>query len=217
MFNRVFASIGLIAVLAGCGAANMPDGPSSGTSSQTKTTATPLGTEAPLPSPAATADPNASGYPLDTVVPAETTAYPGPTVGTDATQATAYPGPDATPADGTASEPTEDVVAVWTRSGGFAGFKDSIVVYTDGRVEIDRNGSKSIEQIAPVALEKLTATFASAEWGALQSVYGIQFPDAFAYSIKTSDKLVRTFDGAESPAALTNALQQFSALYDAAR
>ncbi len=195
MIYRILTVGCLIVMLVGCGAANVSDTQAPAMSSQSGTTAVPIDTQYPSPQ-----TDSIDAYPMATSAVQEVTSYPAPTVeSADTTTAGA--------------DTAQDVVAVWMRSGGFAGFQDSIKVYADGRMEIDRNGSVTTEQITPSALQSLKATFASSDWAALQPEYGQQFPDAFAYTIEAGGKTVKTYDAAPSPPILETALQQFADLY----
>ncbi len=120
-------------------------------------------------------------------------------------------GPTAAPTAG-----ASDIVAVWSRSGGIAGSDDRMVVYADGRVQVEGNGATSTVQGDAAAIEALRQLVAGSEWQSLDESYGEQFPDAFAYTIEAGGKTVRTYDGAEMPAALEDVLQQTNSLYDAA-
>jgi hypothetical protein len=197
MFNRTFTGLGLCIILVGCGAANVPDNQHAGTSSQTSTPQ-PVAADTAYPSPNTTAETGSSGYPMSTPIPAEVTAYPGPTVGRA----------------GAASDGAEDVLAVWSRTGGFAGFQDSLTLYADGRLEIDKNGTPKTGQAPTMTMEELRSTFASAEWKGLQSEYGQAIADGFIYTIKVGDKHVRTYDGTDPPEPLASVLSQFSALFN---
>jgi hypothetical protein len=135
---------------------------------------------------------------MSTPISVEVTAYPGPLAGRD----------------GAASDGAEDVLAVWSRTGGFAGFQDSLRLYADGRLEIDQNGTPKTGQVPPLTMEELRSTFASAEWKGLQSEYGHAVADGFIYTLKVGDKHVRTYDGTEPPEPLASVLQQFSALFN---
>ena len=199
MFHRLLTIAGLVLLLAGCGAANVPSGEGPA-SSQTDVLVTAQPTDPPYPTSDATADASNS-YPIDVPTP-DVTAYPGPT--DDATSAAT--------ADAS-SDVTQDVVAIWRRAGGFAGFQDSFTVHADGRVEIDRDRSVTTKQIAPDQLAKLRSTLGSNEWDALDAEYGKPFPDAFAYSIETDGKTVQTYDATEVPPVLSSAMQQFSSFF----
>ena len=111
---------------------------------------------------------------------------------------------------------SSDIVTVWSRSGGIAGSDDRMTVYADGRIQIEGNGATSIVQGDAAAIEALRQRVTGSEWQSLDESYGEQFPDAFAYTIEAGGKTVRTYDGAEMPAALADVLQQTNSLYDAA-
>ena len=115
-----------------------------------------------------------------------------------------------------AATPNTGVVVTWTRSGGIAGIMETMTVYSDGRVTLDRDGRQQTVQGDMAVIRALEQTLAGAEWQSLDPVYGEQFPDAFAYSVQGGGKEVRTYDGAQNPAPLVAVLQQLDQLYQAA-
>ena len=117
---------------------------------------------------------------------------------------------------GATTAAASDVVAVWSRSGGIAGSDDRMIVYADGRIQVEGSGATSTVQGDAAAVEALRQRVTGSEWQSLDESYGEQFPDAFAYTIEAGGKTVRTYDGAEMPAVLAEVFQQINSLYDAA-
>ena len=108
---------------------------------------------------------------------------------------------------------SDDVLAVWTRSGGFAGLHEVLTVFADGRLSLEQKGTTGSGQAAPTDFERLQQTLKGPDWQQLEKRYGVQHPDAFQYTIQAKDKTVETFDGSDNPQVLTDLLQQFQALY----
>jgi hypothetical protein len=196
MFSRWFALFGLIILFTGCGAANVPSG--EGTPADTQTTVVP--TDIPLPTPPP--DTNTTGYPARPATPTLGTSSDG------------YPGATSEPQAATTVNPHE-VLVVWQRGGGFAGVQDSVTVYADGRMVVDRNGTVTNGQVPELTMEELRSTLGSDEWRALDAEYGTPYADAFSYSITTGGKTVQTYDGVQAPEPLAMMLERFAALYDA--
>jgi hypothetical protein len=113
----------------------------------------------------------------------------------------------------TAADGGDQVVAIWTRSGGFAGTHDVMTVYADGRVTLEQGQGSHEGQADATVVERLRQTFQSAEWKELEPRYGEQFPDAFQYTIESQGQTVQTFDGASNPPVLQDLLEQFNTIY----
>lgn len=139
--------------------------------------------------------------------PAITATLPGATTTTPEAAATT-PVPAATV--------DNEIVAVWTRSGGFAGLTDTLTIYADGRLVTEGDSGSHTVQGDTAAVDTLHETVAGSEWQDLNDTYGEQFPDAFAYTIKAGGKTVTTYDGIETPELLTQVMQQINVLFTAA-
>ena len=148
----------------------------------------------------------------ETLQPSATSAQ-----ATVASQPTATPEPVATSRQPEATTPAPassgDVVAVWTRSGGFAGLHEVLTVFADGRLSLEQRGGAKTGQAAPADFERLQQTIAGPGWQQLEKQYGVQHPDAFQYTIQAKGKIVETFDGSDYPDVLMDLLQQFQALH----
>jgi hypothetical protein len=108
----------------------------------------------------------------------------------------------------------DEVVAVWTRSGGFAGITDKMTVYGDGRLVLEPdNGATRTVQGDAAAVQALHELVVASDWQSLDKSYGTQFPDAFAYTIVAGGKTVETFDGTDMPAVLSKVMEQLNQLY----
>src|SRR5688572_10272355 len=103
--------------------------------------------------------------------------------GTTAPPATPTNAPQPTPATGGQATTTGDeVVAVLTRSGGFAGITDKITIYGDGRLVTEGDSGTHTVQGDPAAVQALHEIVVGDDWQSLDAKYGEQFPDAFAYT-----------------------------------
>lgn len=109
-----------------------------------------------------------------------------------------------------------DVVAVWSRSGGLAGRQETMIVYANGNLEIERDGSQINARTDMATIKALQQTFGSGDWKGLEARYGRQNPDAFQYTVQAGGKSVTTFDGAPNPPLLERILQDLSRLSDSA-
>jgi hypothetical protein len=152
--------------------------------------------------------------------PAVTTAAAGtPTsVPVARTSEPATPSEPATSASTPATTRDGEVVAVWNRSGGFAGRTDKMTVYADGRlvVEPDTGNARTVQGDA-AAVQALHELVVGSDWQALSNRYGRQVPDAFAYTITAGGKRVETYDGAQLPDVLSQVMEQLNRLYGATR
>jgi hypothetical protein len=109
-----------------------------------------------------------------------------------------------------------DVVAVWTRSGGIAGLTDKITIYADGRLVTEGDSGSHTVQGDAAAVQALHEIVVGSDWQGLDDKYGEQFPDAFAYTIEAGGKTITTYDGIETPAVLSQVMQQINQLFTAA-
>lgn len=114
----------------------------------------------------------------------------------------------------------DQMIAVFSRSGGIAGRTQTVMVQRDGTIAI-RNGDAGAPMIQtaqadPAAIATLEAAINSDAWQQLDAQYGRQVPDGFAYTINAGGKQVQTFDGATNPPILDSVIEQMSALLAAA-
>lgn len=188
---RIMLLLFILILLAGCGAAAV------GTEATTTGGQPAATTEIELPT--RTSQPTVTPEPVATSSQPETT----PEQPTSASQ------PETTPE----SPSSDDVVAVWTRSGGFAGLHEVLTVFADGRLSLEKKVVTTNGQADPTDFERLRQTLGSPDWQQLAKRYGVQHPDAFQYTIQAKDKTVETFDGSDNPQVLTELLGQFQTLY----
>jgi hypothetical protein len=87
---------------------------------------------------------------------------------------------------------------------------DKVTVYGDGRLVTEGDSGSHTVQGDPAAVQALHALVVGSDWQGLDAKYGEQFPDAFAYTIEAGGKTVQTFDGVETPAVLTQVMQQLN-------
>jgi hypothetical protein len=126
---------------------------------------------------------------------------------------------------GTVSPPTTEgqdteIVAQMTRSGGLQGRTERLAVARDGIVMFfNENRTEPLQtiQVPQAQVEALESAFASREWQQLETSYGEQTPDAFAYTIIGGGKQVTTYDGATNPPILDKVLQQMNDLWQAVK
>lgn len=102
----------------------------------------------------------------------------------------------------------------FTRSGGFAGFDDTLVVARDGGL-ILTDKMKNVKQasVDPGALAQLDALLHSTEFRALAPSYRAEGADLMAYSVSVPGVAkVTTMDAAEHPAVLDKVLAEINGL-----
>lgn len=111
-------------------------------------------------------------------------------------------------------------LAVLTRSGGMLGSTETLVVQSDGLLQViegqiggqvAKEGRATADQI-----KKLEAAVQSEGWQQLTESYGQQVPDGYAYTIVANSKTVQTYDGAQIPPALENVLVLLNELWQQA-
>ncbi len=198
---RINLLIGLLALLAGCGGTTADSGaqPVPGGSAAVPAPSTSVFVPAPSTSAAAVTEPSTSA---DAVT--EPSSAPSAATSTSASSVAA-----------------SDVVATFTRSGGFQGKTQTLVVNADGTLQLqngDRTGQVFKTAQAPAdQVAALSSLVTSPEWQQLESKYGQQVPDGFAYTISAQGKAVATFDGASNPAVLENGLTQLNELWQVAQ
>lgn len=176
--------------------------------------------------PGSVATPSAVSTNIATIIPeVQPTILPSPTVAEDLTATTSPIQPSSTSEVDMTPQPTasvsttatsvgnQDVMVTWSRSGGIAGLRNSMTIYTDGSVEYDTNGKQGTGQVDAATVATLLQSLNDPEWQKLQGIYGQQFPDAFMYRVRGAGKSVISYDGAEPPAILTKVLLQLSEIF----
>src|SRR5688500_17459377 len=82
--------------------------------------------------------------------------------------AAASTGAPATTTSPPATPRGDEVVAVWMRSGGFAGITDKMTVYADGRLVLEPdNGATHTVQGDAAAVQALHALVSASDWQSL--------------------------------------------------
>lgn len=105
-----------------------------------------------------------------------------------------------------------DVVVTFSRSGGFAGRTETLVIGTGGSMTLTMGGQQKKSMAEPAALQGLKQAVSSAEWQRLQPVYGKGMPDAYVYRVTAAGKTVQTYDGVDNPPLLDQVLQALNSL-----
>ena len=88
-----------------------------------------------------------------------------------------------------------------------------MTVHADGTVILDHDGQTRTATVDAAAIRALEQTFAGQAWQELEPIYGQQFPDTFAYTVKGGGKEVTTYDGVDRPEVLETVLQRLGQLY----
>lgn len=146
----------------------------------------------------------------------ETGSSPAPVTATADSQTQTSP-PPAMTATTVAGDPGAPLVTL-NRSGGIAGINETLVVQSDGTVQIidgemggqvQKEGRATPEQIA-----KLEAAIQAEGWQQLDAAYGEgqQIADGFTYTIVANGKTVKSHDGTQNPPALENVLSLLNEL-----
>lgn len=182
---RISMALCVLIVLAACGGATADTtGGATGASSGAASGAAPESTSGTGSSASGGAMPEASGH------------------GSSGKGGTASPG---------------NVVGSLTRSGGIAGRVQTVMVMDDGTVNLingEANGAVfKTGKATDAQLQSLKATCAGNDWQQLQSSYGKQVPDGFAYTLECNGKQITTYDGAQNPPALEQVLSQMSQMF----
>ena len=176
-----------LGLLAGCGAA-ASSSDSTGSQPSAATTAT---------TAAASAEPSLAASP--------------------ALDETTQPSPDAPTTGGKDQSQSLDLLASLTRSGGLQGRTQTLLVQQDGALALlnGEPGSAVFKtgQASAAQLQALQTLLNSADWRQLDESYGRQVPDGFMYSVTGGGQRITTYDGAQNPPALENALSQLNELW----
>jgi hypothetical protein len=100
-----------------------------------------------------------------------------------------------------ANSSSQNVFIEYRRTGGFAGFDDHLVIYTNGDAVLTRQDQQSEFSISPDLMLKLQDLFSQADFGDLRREYlpERQSADVFEYNITYQGKSVRSVDTAVPP------------------
>ena len=112
-----------------------------------------------------------------------------------------------------------DVLAIYHKSGGFAGIDETLTVYQGGLIKLTGRGikdAKSVKLDEPM-LQPLRRMLESQELADLEPMYRAQGADQFTYAISTRDrngnmKTVVAIDGANYPDFLGQLIVMFEQL-----
>jgi hypothetical protein len=117
-----------------------------------------------------------------------------------------------------ASSSSQDVLIEYRRTGGFAGFDDHLVIYTNGDAVLTRQDQQSEFSISPDSMLKLQDLFSQADFGDLRREYlpERQSADVFEYVISYQGKSVRSVDTAIPP-ELIPLIQALNEIVDTGR
>lgn len=112
-----------------------------------------------------------------------------------------------------------DLIAALTRSGGFQGQTETLLVRQDGTVAL-MNGEQmgavfKTGKASAAQLQTLRALLESDAWQGLDATIGRQVPDGFSYTITGGGLRVTTYDGAQNPAVLESVLAELNELWQA--
>ncbi|HEY0602963.1 MAG TPA: hypothetical protein VGD58_08625 [Herpetosiphonaceae bacterium] len=111
-------------------------------------------------------------------------------------------------------------LATLRQSGGIAGINETLVVQSDGVLQViegEIGGQVTKEgRATPEQIQKLEAALQAEGWQQLDASYGRQVPDGFAYTVVAGAKTVQTYDGAQNPPALESVLSLLNELWQQA-
>ena len=135
-----------------------------------------------------------------------------------------YPGSQPTPTPAplvplpTVPPMGDDVLAIYNRSGCFAGIDDTLTVHQQGALElVDRQGALKQARVAPEALQAVRQLLSSPAYAALSPLYQSSGADLCVYHISARDaggrpRMVTTMDGAQYPDVLAQTIGEFEKL-----
>ncbi len=112
----------------------------------------------------------------------------------------------------------DDVLAVYNRSGCFAGVNDTLTVHQQGALElVDRLGALKRAQVAPDELQALKQLLSSPAYAALVPLYQAVGADLCVYRITARDaggqpRMVTTMDAAQYPDVLVQTIGELEKL-----
>lgn len=115
--------------------------------------------------------------------------------------------PTSPPAATPATLPDE-VLAVYLKTGGFAGIYEKLTVYQGGKLELaDRQGNLRTAQVDHAQLTPLRNMLSAQEFSQLEDRYQAGGADQFVYQVTAHDssgklRTVTTMDGAPTPPLL---------------
>lgn len=112
-----------------------------------------------------------------------------------------------------------EVLAIYHKSGGFAGIDETLTVYQGGLIELTGRGIENAKSIKldEAMLQPLRRMLESQEFADLEPLYRAEGADQFTYSISARDrngnvKTVVAMDGAKYPDFLGQLIVMFDQL-----
>ncbi|WP_298670007.1 protealysin inhibitor emfourin [uncultured Methanofollis sp.] len=113
----------------------------------------------------------------------------------------------------TSNDTSSPVVVEYHRTGGFAGFNDTVVVYENRTADVSRHGDLSTMTLDAADLTQIRAMVTSDSFQSLRDEYLplYQGYDLFSYEVTAGGKTVRATDGAV-PEALAGIISEMDAI-----
>ena len=108
-----------------------------------------------------------------------------------------------------------DVLVAYRRSGGFAGFQDSLDISRDGRVVVSRRAGKREMRLDPARLAKLEETLKKTGIDTIPAESTAKGADLFSYSLTYGGRTVTFMDTAVPP-SLEDLIPRLNAILDEA-
>ena len=95
-----------------------------------------------------------------------------------------------------APEPTDDTLIEYTRSGGFVGLNDHLVIHTDGSATLERREGPASVTISEEELETIEELVSELDWEALEGDHpppnNVGVADGYFYEFVYGDVTVTT-------------------------
>lgn len=101
----------------------------------------------------------------------------------------------------------------YSRTGGFAGFDDHLLVREDGRASVRRRGGEADVALDAKRLERLKVALSGAGLDELRDEYRAEGADLFSYRIVAQGRTVTFMDSAVPP-SLMNLLRLLNEIVD---
>jgi hypothetical protein len=121
-----------------------------------------------------------------------------------------------TPGSGSAAgAAATGTLVTFTRTGGFAGFKDTLVVGKDGSLTLtDKMGSIKKGTATAGDVQRLNGLLTSSAFKTLAPSYAASGADHFTYTVAVPGGVTLSMmDGATAPAIWTSLITEFDGLY----
>ena len=96
-------------------------------------------------------------------------------------------------------------LVAYTRSGGFAGTTEQMVVYRDGRVVVSGDEGREFE-LSDGQLARLEDALTAGDWPRQPIVYGEPLPDGFQHDISYDGHIITAYDTSDLPGWLQDVL-----------